>query len=241
MIENKISRYHILFIGKEKDPFSEIAANFISTHFPHSEIIFSSKDQSIPERLFKWEGDLLISYLSQWIIPKEILINARFACLNFHPGPPEYPGIGCTNFAIYDSANEFGITCHHMLEKVDSGKIVMVKRFPVFESDTVYSITQKSYNKILSAFYDVFHTLMAAKTLPKSDESWIRKPFLRRQLNDLCKLETTMSIEEIELRIKATTYLHPWAYFKINNKKIQLTSEDIKNKEYLKYLNSGFK
>ena len=103
------------------------------------------------------------------------------AALNFHPGPPEYPGIGCTNFAVYDGANEFGITCHHMLSKVDTGDIIAVKRFPVFESDTVFTITQRCYSYIINLFYEIFYLLMNGKALPVSEEQWKRKPYLRKE------------------------------------------------------------
>src|SRR4030095_109021 len=100
-------------------------------------IVYSERSQPFPQDLHNWKGDLIISYLSQWIIPQLLLEKAAVAALNFHPGPPEYPGIGCTNFAIYDNVDEFGVTCHHMAARVDTGKIIAVKRFPVYESETV--------------------------------------------------------------------------------------------------------
>ncbi len=37
-----------------------------------------------------------------------------------------------------------------MLDKVDTGKIIGVKRFSILENDTVFSITQKCYLLILN-------------------------------------------------------------------------------------------
>src|SRR5664279_878329 len=149
MTLNKKSNLDILFICKTDDHFSSQAAEFILMHYPGATLIYSERNQPFPEELYGWEGDLVISYLSQWVIPEKILKRASIAALNFHPGPPAYPGIGCTNFAIYDHADEFGVTCHHMAAKVDTGDIVAVKRFPVYEADTVYSITQRCYNEIM--------------------------------------------------------------------------------------------
>src|SRR4051812_40062356 len=106
MRSNKKSDIDILFICKADDQFSSQAADFILLHYPEATIIYSTRHDPFPEELLDWQGDLIISYLSQWIIPGKVLEKASMAALNFHPGPPEYPGIGCTNFAIYDEADE---------------------------------------------------------------------------------------------------------------------------------------
>ena len=205
----------VLFIGKEGDSYSKTAADFIQLHFKNSVVIFSKRTDPFPLYLQQWEGDLIISYLAQWILPDSILQKARKAAINFHPGPPEYPGIGCTNFAVYNKEKEFGITCHHMLAKVDSGSIIEVRRFPVFENDTVYSITQRCYTEILHLFYKLISDVLTSQPLPQSNERWTRKPYTRKQLNELCELKTGMDKDEIDLRIKATTYgTKVWAQMK---------------------------
>lgn len=234
---NKLKDLQILFIGKKNDFFSEQAAAFISVHYTSAKIIYSAREDKFPEELFSWKGDLIISYLSQWIIPKSLLEKAEMAALNFHPGPPEYPGIGCTNFAIYNEAEEFGVTCHHMNAKVDTGQIVAVDRFPLFENDTVYSLTQRCYSHILNMFYNLFYLLMSDEKLPGNQEPWKRKPYLRKELNELCKLTPEMTLNEIERRIKATTYLQPWAFMQVGEKRITFSQEEIKNKTYGTYLN----
>ncbi|HUS01936.1 MAG TPA: formyltransferase family protein [Chitinophagaceae bacterium] len=233
---NKQKDLKILFIGKADDFYSRQAADFVLVHYPTAEIIFSERQQPFPDELFNWKGDLIISYLSQWIIPGTLLKKAAIAALNFHPGPPAYPGIGCTNFAIYDNVDEFGVTCHHMAAKVDTGQIVAVKRFPVYETDTVYSITQQCYNHILDMFYDIFSLVMNGKNIPVSEEIWERKPYLRKELDDLCKLTPEMDIAEIERRIKATHYIQPWAFMQLGNKSIKLSEDDIKTRRYLAFL-----
>lgn len=236
MKSNKQKHLRILFIGKADDFFSRQAGDFILAHYPAANVIFSNRQEPFPEELLKWNGDLIISYLSQWIIPKILLQNASTAAINFHPGPPEYPGIGCTNFAIYNGAGEFGITCHHMEPKVDTGNIIGVKRFTVYETDTVYSITQRCYSDILDMFYDIVSRLMNGEKIPSSNEVWQRKPYLRRELDDLCRLTPDMDKEEIERRIKATYYQQPWAFIQVGKRVITLTEEDIKTKSYLAYL-----
>lgn len=210
-----MNKMKVLFIGKEGDSYSKTAADFVQLHFKNAVIVFSKRTDPFPEYLHDWEGDVIISYLAQWIIPDSLLQKAKKSAINFHPGPPDYPGIGCTNFAVYNKEKEFGITCHHMLAKVDSGSIIAVRRFPVFENDTVYSITQRCYNEILHLFYKLTSDLLTNQPLPNSHENWTRKPYTRKQLNELCELRPDMDKDEVDLRIKATTYgAKVWAVMK---------------------------
>lgn len=203
----------VLFIGKADNQYATAAAELIRHHFHDAHIVFSSRTEPFPEWLREWKGDLLISYLAQWIIPAELIANAEFAAINLHPGPPSYPGIGCTNFAIYNEEKEFGVTCHHMLAKVDSGSIIAVRRFPILEGDTVWTLTQRCYVEILHLFYSLMTDLLEGKDLPVSQEDWTRRAYKRKELDELCQLRADMSDEEIQRRIRATTYGDiVWAY-----------------------------
>ena len=195
----------ILFLAKHK-PFSENAAELIERHSNKAMVVFGETSDPFPKNLLNQEIDYLISYISPWIVPKEVLEATKVASINFHPGPPEYPGIGCTNFAIYNGEREFGITVHHMKEKVDTGDIISVKPFPIFSNDTVYSLTQRCYAYIYTVFTEIFYLILSNKPMPKSKERWKREPYTRRELNDLCVITDKMADDEVLRRIKATTY-----------------------------------
>jgi methionyl-tRNA formyltransferase len=209
----------ILFIGKKHDKNAIMASEYLKLIFPESQILFGERGEKLPEEIGCWNGDYIFSYLSPWIIPQSIIDRAGKGAINWHPGPPEYPGIGCTNFAMYNNEKKFGITCHKMLDKVDTGKIIEVERFDVLENDTVFSITQKCYCLILNSFYRIIERLSNNLPLPESNETWQRKPYTRKELNELSKIEYEMTIEEIEKRIKATTYDKYWAYIELKGKK----------------------
>jgi len=218
-------RLKILFIGKADDQYSKYAGEFISLHFPGTLTIYGKRGELFPKDASEWEGDIIISYLSQWIIPDNVLRKAKMMAINFHPGPPEYPGIGCTNFAVYDGVNEYGVTCHHMLAKVDTGRIISVKRFPVYKTDTVFSITQRCYALILEQCFEVFDYIIQEKPMPESKEHWTRKPFLRKELNRLCRITPDMPIEEMNRRIKATNFVKHWAFMQVGDNIFKLIDE----------------
>lgn len=219
--------FKVLFLRKKDNEYAQRAEDFIRNRFPNVLIFSGSRKDKLPEDVLNWQGDLMISFISSWIYPNALLKNASFAAINFHPGSPEYPGTGCTNFAVYENAKEYGITCHYMNATVDSGGIIQVKRFPVTENDSVYTITQNCYRLIEESFYEIMNKILSGEPLPESLETWKRKPFTRKQLNELCHIKPEMGEEEIRKRIKATTYKTPWAFTKIGEHVFKLQSENI--------------
>jgi methionyl-tRNA formyltransferase len=105
-----------------------------------------------------------------------------------------------------------------MLSKVDSGAIIAVRRFPILTTDTVYSVTQRCYVEILHLFLEIISGLLLGNNFPESKEKWMRKPFKRKDLDELCELREGMEEEEIQRRIKATTYGDEVWAFKVSDK-----------------------
>lgn len=223
---NSSKDLRILFLRKKDNEYAQRAEDFVRKYFRDPLIFSGSRNDKLPANVLNWKGDLLVSFISSWIYPEQLLSNASVAAINFHPGSPDYPGTGCTNFAIYDGVKEYGITCHYMNGTVDSGKIIVVKKFQVDEKDTVYSLTQNCYKLIEECFYEIMNLVLEGKELPVTNETWKRKPFTRKQLDELCHIRPEMSEEEIKKRIKATTYKTPWAFTKIGNHVFKLQEEN---------------
>ena len=212
----------VLFLSKKENEFARRAAQFVRDNFKNCLIFEGGRKDPLPQHVLDWKGDLLISFVSSWILPQSLLENAGLAAINFHPGSPEYPGTGCTNFAFYNNETEYGVTAHYMKAKVDSGNIIAVKRFPLKTEDTVYEVTQHCYQLLEEMFYEIMDCILHSKPLPASSEQWKRKPYTRKQLDDLCEIKPGMTEEEIERRIKATTYKTPWAFTRIGNRVFKL-------------------
>lgn len=209
--------YRVLFLRKKDNEYAQRAEDFIRSRFPNALIFSGSRHDKLPADVLNWSGELMISFISSWIYPARLLENASVAAINFHPGSPEYPGTGCTNFAIYNDEKEYGITCHHMKAAVDSGNIIQVKRFPIRPEDTVYSVTQHCYHLIEESFYEMMELVLKEAPFPVTNDTWKRKPYTRKQLDDLCHIRPDMAEDEINRRIKATTYKTPWAFTKIGD------------------------
>ena len=196
----------ICFLTKKVKPGVKDAITFTKIISTEIDVYYGDTNDPFPESVAKNKYDLILSYISPWIVPKTVLDKTKRWNINFHPGPPEYPGIGCFNFAIFDSAKHFGATAHIMEPKVDTGEIIGVKRFSMIEKETVETLSKKTYEAQLSLYKDIIDYIMVNNCLPKCDETWKRKPFTRSELEYLATIKMNMSEKEIEERIRATYY-----------------------------------
>jgi methionyl-tRNA formyltransferase len=199
-------KYSVLFLGKADDPDCKRALEYCEQAFGATVHCLGRWGEPLPEAARTWKGDYIISYLSRWVLPSEVLLGAAKAAVNFHPASPEYPGIGCTNFALYENATEYGATCHHMAAQVDTGGIIAVRRFPVLPEDDVASLLKRTYENQIALFMEIAPLMAQGKTLPTSTEQWSRRPFTRREFNELFKIRTDMDKEEIARRVRAVSY-----------------------------------
>lgn len=197
-------------------PHVQTAIEYLKPHAENLTVFEGVAGEAFPEEAKSLTPDLLISYISSWIIPAELIGNTKNWAVNFHPGPPEYPGTGCTNFALYNEVTEYGVTAHLMEATVDTGSIFAVKRFDVSSSDSVQSVTNRSYDALIEVFKITIDSLVSNGVLPESDEVWKAKPTTRKQLDALCKIEPSMSEVEIRKRVRATYFPgKPGAYIEL--------------------------
>ncbi|HEX8990699.1 MAG TPA: formyltransferase family protein [Anaerolineales bacterium] len=199
----------LLFLGKAEDADCARALAFCQGNFAPVTYCLGKWGDPLPPDVQAWEGDYIVSYLSRWVVPETLLRRARKAAINFHPASPEYPGIGCNNFALYENASEYGVTCHYMAPKVDTGRIIAVRRFPVYPEDDVDALLKRTYENQIALFLEIATLMAEGKELPVSEERWTRPPFTRKQFNELFRIAPEQSKQEIARRIRAISY-GPW-------------------------------
>ena len=204
-MKNK-STSSILFLGKKDDDCCNRAFQFVEANFENVTAYFSAWGEQMPTEICYWNGDYILSYLCRWVIPLTVIQSAEKGAINFHPASPDYPGIGCNNYALYENASEYGATCHHMAGKVDTGKIIAVKRFPVFSTDDVSSLLLRTYEFQLVLFYEIVGKILNREPLPEPDEHWTRHPRSRREFNELGVITPEMTDDEVARRVRAVSY-----------------------------------
>lgn len=187
-------------------PWCDAARRFLVAHGRDVTVCEGDRGAAVPPEFETWSGDDIVSFLSPWIVPAHVCRRARRAAINFHPGPPEYPGIGCYNFALYDGVSEYGVTCHHMAPRVDTGEIIQVQRFSVLPNESVETLKDRAMTCLLTVFYDVMTRLVGDGSVAVSSEQWGRAPYTRRELDALCRITADMPPQEIDRRVRATVF-----------------------------------
>lgn len=188
------------------DRFSEDACALAKVVFGDGVYLACGRNgDPFPQDIDRIGPRILISFLSPWIIPKSVLEKTEIA-INFHPASRDYPGIGCYNFALYEQAQEYGAVCHFMAEKVDAGPIIEERRFPVFAADTVESLKLRTMVTMLDMYHGVISGLACGKIPAPCKAQWSRRPFTRRELNALTVVAPDMPADEVQRRVRATTY-----------------------------------
>ncbi len=166
--------------------------------------IDSSKKKKI--KILK-KYDYLISFLNSKYINKEIIEKIRNESFNFHPGPPEYPGFGCYNFALLDKVNFYGSTIHMINDRFDNGKIINVKKFKTsyktLNLDKLISMTHKS---IFEQAKNFISSLIKGQIKKNDNFKWKRKAYSKKEFEIAREIKLKDTKANIKKKIKAFTY-----------------------------------
>ena len=181
----------LLFTRKELK--EELDINNIKKKFKLFNVIydheFTKKTKSLKKRY-----NFLISYRSKKILKDRILKKASIAAVNFHPGPPEFRGIGCANFALNKNVKFYGFTIHIMNKKVDHGKILLSKKFKIKKNTTITKLLFQTHSLMKKSFLKFIEDINLGRfsSYQKKNSSkinWSKKIYNKKNLEDLYKIK----------------------------------------------------
>ena len=224
----------VLFFGRKGDEKSkECLKHLKDLEFDVSVIWSSKRNEKLPEDIGWIEVDYILCYRSYFILPKFLIETPKLYSINFHPGAPKYPGSGGINYSLYNNDKNFGVTVHLMDEKIDSGKILGTKYFPIFENDNVYKLLDRTHDILFSLFKE-FTT-----NLRKSGKDYIEKNIIKNKDARWGNLTRTVKdienyrlidkdIDEIELknRIRSFNFTNYPIELKLHGKSFVLKEEE---------------
>lgn len=208
-VENNPS---VLFFGRENCNGTEaILHRFEQCGFRVTTVLSGKRGETLPDGIDRWRGDYILSFRSLFILPAYLLEQAEIAAINFHPAPPEYPGSGCINFALYDDCDSYGVTAHLMNEKIDNGKILECRRFPVRSSDNLASILERTHSELEGLCIDFVTQIsqrgsafIEERLETNKDIEWRGEARRMAELEALQLIDPEVSAEELERIIRAT-------------------------------------
>jgi methionyl-tRNA formyltransferase len=146
----------------------------------------------------------LIAFTTSVIVPPEVLAGLGHGAYNFHPGPPEYPGLSPAQFAVYDGARSFGATVHRMAAEIDAGPIIAVSRFDVPFGATLTDLETGAFQKLARLFWDLSSLLaIDGSPLPELAIEWGRQRSTRISTAAMCAIPTDIDPSELRRRVAA--------------------------------------
>jgi folate-dependent phosphoribosylglycinamide formyltransferase PurN len=148
-------------------------------------------------------GKRLIGFCTPVIVSKAILDALDGPAYNFHPGPPDYPGLYPACFAINSRADQFGVTAHEMWENVDEGPIVGVDRQKISLDIDRMHLETLSHAMIIQLFERLAPALVGDTPLPPVDEHWSGTVTRQADFEAICEVASDISLEDLELRYRA--------------------------------------
>ncbi len=158
--------------------------------------------QALPQQVLA--GARLMSFANPVIVPADVLGQLGYGAYNFHPGPPHYPGLAPAQMAVYENATIFGITVHHMIEKVDAGPIVHADLCLVPPDATPLDLEMRAFALLAKAFNLLApHLTRDPSPLPARPYTWRAEKSSRRRIRELCAMTPDLPPDDINRRIRA--------------------------------------
>tara|TARA_B100000035_G_scaffold289659_1_gene276188 strand:- start:147 stop:827 length:681 start_codon:yes stop_codon:yes gene_type:complete len=219
----------VLFMGRNSCPYSNRIKKLLeksSKKFYY----FESKriGEKINKKYLKLNYDYIFCFRSYYILKNNILKKVKNAAINFHPGPPEYRGTGCINYALYENSRFYGCTAHLISEKVDNGKIIGIKKFNISKKNSVTEVLIKTYetmtNLAISTIKDIkkYPDFIENQILKNKNIRWSKKIKTLKDLNNFYQIDKNIKKNDLLNKIRATDTPKFKPYLKLHGKKFIL-------------------
>jgi methionyl-tRNA formyltransferase len=168
--------------------------------------------------------DVVISFLYWRLIREPLISLGRIGCLNFHPAPlPDFRGLGGYNVAVLEGLREWGVSCHFVDERFDTGDLVEVERFPIDPgAHTALSLDLESGERLVGLFGRVIERLLAGGELPREPQGDGR--YVSRE--EFERLRVVRPGDDLERKLRAFWYPpHPGAVIEVDGRLVTLVDE----------------
>jgi methionyl-tRNA formyltransferase len=170
--------------------------------------------------------DLVVSFLFPRLIREPLISLGRVGCLNFHPAPlPDFRGVGGYNVALLEGVGEWGVSCHFVDERLDTGDLVEVERFAIDpDTHTAFSLDLESGERLVRLFGRVVDRLLAGAQLPREPQGPGR--YISRA--DFEELRVVRPGDDLGRKLRAFWYPpYPGAVVEVDGRRLTLVDEEL--------------
>ena len=219
----------VLFMGRNGCIYSNRIKELLEKNSMKFYYFESSKiGEKINKKYLKLNYDYIFCFRSFYILKNNILKRVNNAAINFHPGPPEYRGIGCVNYALYKNSKFYGCTAHLISEKVDYGKIIDIKKFNISKRNSLSEVLTKTHKAMSSLAISTIKNIkknpdfIKNQVLKNKNIKWSKKIKTYKDLNDFYQINKHIKKNDFLNKLRATDTPKFKPYIKLYGKRFIL-------------------
>ncbi|NRB69802.1 MAG: phosphoribosylglycinamide formyltransferase [Vibrio sp.] len=101
-------------------------------------------DHELMKQIDEHKPDVIVLAGYMRILSGEFVRHYRGRMINIHPSLlPKYPGLNTYQRAIHAGDEEHGTSVHFVTEQLDGGPVILQAKVPIFDEDTVETLTER--------------------------------------------------------------------------------------------------
>ncbi|WP_100752759.1 phosphoribosylglycinamide formyltransferase [Vibrio salilacus] len=105
-------------------------------------------DHELMKQIDEYAPDVIVLAGYMRILSGEFVRHYMGRMINIHPSLlPKYPGLNTYQRAIHAGDEEHGTSVHFVTEQLDGGPVILQAKVPIFDEDTVETLTERVQNQ----------------------------------------------------------------------------------------------
>lgn len=157
------------------------------------------------------------------MLPEAVWNMPRLGTINLHGSLlPQYRGAAPINWAVINGEKETGVTTFRLKQEIDTGNILLQKRFPIGENETAGEVHDRM--KLIGANVLVETVMgLASGTLKEVPQPTDNRPLKHapKIFTDTCKIDFTKPVEEVHNLIRGLSPF-PGAFTLLEGKMLKI-------------------
>ena len=115
---------------------------------PHQNENRLDYDRRLITAIAHYQPDLIVLAGFMRILSDELVLKYEGKMLNIHPSLlPKYPGLHTHKTVLASNDKEHGASVHFVIPKLDAGPVILQAKVPVYEDDTVETLTERVHEQ----------------------------------------------------------------------------------------------
>ena len=184
------------------------------------------RDETFIQELHRMAPDVIVVVAFGQILSKEILELPKYGCLNVHASLlPKFRGAAPIQWAVIDGEKESGVTIQQMEEGLDTGDILLVKKYTLEEKETGGSLFEKLAKLGGPMILEVLEAAEKGELHPVSQEEE-KHTYAKKLSKSTGLIDFSKAAIEIERLIRG---LNPWpsAYCYLEGKMLKVWEAEV--------------